>query len=73
VIALAARCAFGANPVVHRHLDDPMAVAIAADGSTSLEHSRERQLSDATEIEDGYVLHCWFSPPMRIRRLTVEC
>jgi hypothetical protein len=60
------------DPVVHDHLDDPPAIAVAADDATGLEHPCERKLGGATEIDDGLDVHRWSSLPVRISRLSVE-
>jgi hypothetical protein len=42
-------------------LDDPPTIAVAADHATGLEHPGKRELSGATEIDDGLAVHCWSS------------
>jgi len=49
------------DPVIDRHLDDPPANAVAADDTAGLQHPAERELSGATEIDDGLTMHCWSS------------
>jgi hypothetical protein len=64
------------DPVIHGHLDDSPAIAVAADYATGVEHPGERELGSATEIDDGLAVHCWSSllvlPAGRISSLAVE-
>jgi len=60
------------DPLIDRHLDDPPAIAVAPDDTASLQHLAERELCGGAEIDDRYVVHCWFLLPVRISRLTVE-
>jgi hypothetical protein len=47
------------DPVIDRHLDDPPANAVAADDAAGLQHPAQRELSGASEIDDGLAVHCW--------------
>ena len=43
--------------LIDRHLDDPPAIAVAADDTAGLQHLAERELGGATKIDDGLAVH----------------
>ncbi len=41
------------DPIIHRHLDEPPAIAVAADDTSGLQYLGESDLGGATEIDHG--------------------